>query len=47
MEEKHINKILNFSSDIICNAKELVINKKQAFILKCQLEILEELLEGK
>lgn len=30
MEEKYITKLLNFSSDIICNAKELVITKEQA-----------------
>ncbi len=29
MKEKYINKILNFSSDIICNAEEIVINKEQ------------------
>lgn len=30
MEEKYINKLLNFSNDIICNAEELVITKEQA-----------------
>lgn len=30
MEEKYITKLLNFSSDIMCNAKELVITKEQA-----------------
>ena len=30
MEDKYINKILNFSDEIINNAKELVINKEQA-----------------
>ena len=30
MEEKYINKILNFSDENICTAKELVINREQA-----------------
>lgn len=30
MEEKYMTKLLNFSSDIICNAEELVITKEQA-----------------
>lgn len=30
MEEKYMTKLLNFSSDIMCNAKELVITKEQA-----------------
>ncbi|MCI8620615.1 MAG: hypothetical protein HFJ50_02035 [Clostridia bacterium] len=30
MEEKYITKLLNFSSDIMCNAKELIITKEQA-----------------
>lgn len=30
MEDKYINKILNFSDEIINNAKELVISKEQA-----------------
>lgn len=30
MEEKYINKILNFSDENICAAKELIINKEQA-----------------
>ena len=30
MEEKCITKLLNFSSDIMCNAKELIITKEQA-----------------
>lgn len=86
MEEKYINKILNFADENICFAKELVINKEQAkkvieeleedytpnaiiglkiaelkeeykieleknstraFILKCQITILEDLLEEK
>lgn len=86
MEEKYINKILNFADENICSAKELVINKEQvkkvikeleedytpnaiirlkiaelkeeykieleknstrAFILKCQITILEEILEEK
>lgn len=29
MEEKYITKLLNFSDEIICNAKELVITKEQ------------------
>lgn len=30
MEEKYINKILNFSDENICPEKELIINKEQA-----------------
>lgn len=30
MEEKYINKILNFSDENINNAEELIINKEQA-----------------
>lgn len=30
MEEKYINKILNFSDENICTEKELIINKEQA-----------------
>lgn len=30
MEEKYINKILNFADENICSAKELIINKEQA-----------------
>lgn len=30
MEEKYINKILNFSNDIIGKGEELIINKEQA-----------------
>ncbi len=30
MEDKYINKILNFSDKNICKAEELVINKEQA-----------------
>lgn len=86
MEEKYINRILNFADENICFAKELVINKEQAkkiikelqedytpnaiirlkiaelkeeykteleknstraFILKCQITILQDLLEEK
>lgn len=84
MEQKYINKILNFADEHICFSEELVINKGQAkemlkelqedympkaiirlkiaelkeeykteieknsrraFILKCQITILEELIE--
>lgn len=30
MEEKYINKILNFSDENICPEKELIISKEQA-----------------
>ena len=38
MEEKYINKILNFADENICSAKELVINKEQAKKIIKELE---------
>lgn len=38
MEEKYINKILNFADENICSAKELVINKEQAKKIVKELE---------
>lgn len=38
MEEKYINKILNFADENICFAKELVINKEQAKKIVKELE---------
>lgn len=38
MEEKYINKILNFADENICFAKELVINKEQAKKIIKELE---------
>lgn len=38
MEDKYINKLLNFSNDIICNAEELVITKEQAKRIIKELE---------
>lgn len=38
MEEKYINKILNFADENICSTKELVINKEQAKKIVKELE---------